>query len=66
MSAYSTKDITRKEAEDMVRAVRLKIKPLDDVSKLTTQELDDELHEYVYSEEHTEIVGTLYNYDICK
>lgn len=62
MSAYSTITITREQAEDMVRAVRAKRK--DDVSQLSLEELDAELHEYVYSEEHTDIVGVLRNYDI--
>ena len=64
MSAFSTKDITRAEAEEMVRTVRRKLHPADEVSRLSDEELDGELHEYVYSEEHTEIVGVLYNYNI--
>jgi PHD/YefM family antitoxin component YafN of YafNO toxin-antitoxin module len=64
MSSYSTKTITRAEAEEMVRAVRRKQQPIDEVSQLTKKALDEELHEYVYSEEHTDIVGVLYNYDI--
>lgn len=64
MSAYSTKNITRSEAEDMVRAVRKKRQPVDAVSLLTDEELDEELHKYVYSEKHTDIVGVLYNYNI--
>lgn len=63
MSAYTTKEITRAEAEAMVRAVRLRLKPVD-VSSLSLEQLDDELHEYVYSEKHTDIVGLLYNYII--
>ena len=62
MSAYSTKDITRTEAEAMVRALRaLKDDP---VSKLSIDDLDAELHDYVYSEKYTEIVGVLTNYNI--
>lgn len=63
MSAYSTKYIDRGEAERMVRAVRAK-KRDDPVCKLTNDELDAELHEYVYSEKHADIVGLLYNYII--
>lgn len=62
MSAYSTLDITRKEAERMVALCRLKKDK--SVSRLTKEELDKELHEYVYSEEYTDIVGLLYNYYI--
>lgn len=63
MSAYSTKTISRQEAEDMVRAVRAK--RIDDpVSSLSRRELDDELHEYVYSGNHADIVGVLQNYMI--
>ena len=64
MSAYSTKDITREEAEKMVREVRASIAPPDSVSSLSDIELDEELHTYVYSEKYTEIVGLLYNYSI--
>ena len=62
MSVYSTKHISREEAESMVRAVRAKSD--DSVSQMTTEELDSELHEYVYSGEHNDIVGVLYNYII--
>lgn len=61
MSAYSTKTITRKEAERMVRAVRAK---KISISGLTNEELDNELHEYVYSENYPDEVGVLYNYII--
>lgn len=63
MSAYSTQYITREKAEDMVREVRAK-KRDDPVHTLSDEELDGELHEYVYSEKHTDIVGTLTNYII--
>lgn len=64
MSAYSTLEITRQEAEEMVRAVRRKLEPVDAVSMLSKEQLDEELHEYVYSGKHTEIVGLLHNYSI--
>ena len=62
MSAYTTIDITRKTAEDMVRKVREKQQ--DPVSQLSDKELDKELHKYVYSGQHSDIVGVLYNYKI--
>lgn len=61
MSAYSTKEITRAEAEEMV--IKCRMRKID-VSALSDRELDDELHEYVYSENYTDIVGILYNYII--
>ena len=62
MSAYSTIYITREQAEDMVMAVRRKKeRPL---SHLTVEELDKELHEYVYSENYPDEVGFLRNYNI--
>jgi hypothetical protein len=62
MSAYSTITITRQEAENMVRAAREKRNR--SVQLLSNEELDQELHEYVYSENYTDIVGVLYNYNI--
>ena len=62
MSAYSTKNINREEAERMVQECRNKKDR--SVQCLSKEELDSELHEYVYSEEYTDIVGTLYNYSI--
>ena len=47
MSAYSTRDITRKEAENMV--IMCRAKKDRSVRNLTYEELDEELHEYVYS-----------------
>lgn len=62
MSVYSTLEITRKEAEEMVSRVRaLKDKS---VELLSDEELDKELHEYVYSQNYPEIVGVLHNYII--
>lgn len=46
----------------MVRGVRA-LKN-DDVSRLTDEQLDRELHEYVYAERYTDIVGFLNNYII--
>ena len=65
MSAYSTLTIDREKAEEMVRAVRAK-KRDDPVKSLSNEALMEELHEYVYSEKHTEIVGLLYNYDLLQ
>ncbi len=62
MSAYSTIDITREEAERMVEECRMKKDR--SVKALSKEELDRELHEYVYSENYTDIVGHLYNYMI--
>jgi len=62
MSAYSTITITRQEAENMVRAAREKRNR--SVQLLSNEELDQELHEYVYSENYTDIIGVLYNYNI--
>ena len=62
MSVYSTQYITRKEAEDMVKAVRMKLDR--GVEALSDEELDKELHEYVYSDAHADIVGLHYNYII--
>lgn len=63
MSAYSTLDITREEAIRMIRAVRAK-NEVDPLVTMTNEQLDEELHEYVYSEAHTDIVGLLHNYRI--
>lgn len=62
MSSYTTKEITREEAEEMVSAVRAKKDR--SVKALSDKELDSELHEYVYSEEYPNEVGVLYNYII--
>lgn len=64
MSAYSTKYINREEAERMVREARVKNRIQDAVSLLTDEQLDDELHEYVYSGKYNDVVGVLYNYII--
>jgi len=62
MSTYTTRTITRKEAEDMVKKVRCKKDR--SVNSLSNEELDKELHKYVYSEKYTDIVGFLTNYQI--
>jgi hypothetical protein len=64
MGAYSTIDISRETAEDMVRKIRAKINPIDDVSRLSHDELDKELREYANSGKHDEICGFLLNYNI--
>ena len=66
MSAFSTRDIKREEAEEMVRKCRL-IGKRDDVSLMSNEDLDEELHSYVYSNEngkYDDVVGVLYNYCI--
>ncbi len=60
MSAYSTRDVTR--AERMVQMCRLKKDR--SVKALSDDDLNSELHDYVYSERYTDIVGLLYNYNI--
>lgn len=66
MSIYSTQYINREEAERMVLACRA----MNDksVQGLTDEELDSELHDYVYSNEHSHkydsIIGWAYNYII--
>lgn len=62
MSAYSTREVTREEAERMVQECRMKKDR--SVKALSDEELDAELHEYVYSERYKDIVGLLYNYII--
>lgn len=66
MSIYSTLTITRERAEEMVLACRMKNDR--SVKILSDEELDAELHEYVYSNEGThrydDIIGWAYNYSI--
>lgn len=62
MSTYTTLTITREQAEDMVKQVRCKKDR--SVNALSDEELDEELHEYVYSGKYSDIVGVLYNYNI--
>jgi len=64
MSAYSTLTISRKQAEHMVKRVRERNDK--SVESLSDEDLDKELHEYVYSEKYTDIVGLLFNYQIVK
>lgn len=62
MSAYSTQNITREEAEKIVQACRAKNDR--SVKALSDEQLDEELNTYVYSEKYTDIVGVLWNYKI--
>lgn len=64
MSVYTTLTISRKQAEHMVKRVRARNDR--SVESLSDEDLDKELHEYVYSEKYTDIVGLLYNYQIVK
>ena len=61
MSAYTTKVVTRERAEQMLRDIL--IKQLN-FSHYTDRALADKLNEFAYSEEHTDILGVLYNYQI--
>jgi len=67
MSIYSTLYIDRERAEKMVRDCR-NLEKIDDVSQMSLQELDEELHKFVYSNEnsnkYTDIVGYANNYII--
>ena len=63
MSVWSTIDISRQSAEDYVRRIRAK-SAVDPVKLLSDAELDKELHEYVYSERHTDVLGVCYNFNI--
>lgn len=67
MSIYSTLYVTREKAEEMVRQCRL-IGNRDDISKMSDEELDDELHSYVYGNEmshkYDEAIGWAHNYII--
>lgn len=64
MSAYSTITITREEAERVVMACRNKGKYYNALQMLSDEEIDKELHMYVYSGNYTDEVGLLYNYEI--
>ena len=62
MSAYSTRCITRKEAEELVMACRHKHDRSAKV--LSDDELSSELHTYVYSDKYADILGFLINFMI--
>ncbi len=64
MSIYTTLTISREQAEHMVKRIRERNDR--SVESLSDEELDKELHEYVYSERYTDIVGLLFNYRIVK
>ena len=59
MSAYSTKRITRKEAEDLYRQILMKQLNFASMSDI---ELAEILDKYSYSEEHKDILGVLHNF----
>jgi len=67
MSSYTTINITREKAERMVRECR-NLDRKDEISLMSKDELDRELHRYVYSEDngykYRNIIGFLYNYNI--
>jgi preprotein translocase subunit SecA len=56
MSAWSTRNISKKFAEYLIKEVRAK---KEDITKLTDSELKEELNNYAYSREHQDILGCL-------
>ena len=59
MSAFSTIEITREEAEEKVLKILMKEFNFRDLSNY---ELFEKLNQYAYSEEHTDILGVLNNF----
>lgn len=64
MSAYTTIEITRQQAEEMVLACRNKGKNINVFQMMSNEELVRELHKYVYSGDYNDIVGVFYNYEL--
>lgn len=64
MSIYSTQYIDRERAEELVQKCRLKNDR--SLAALTNEELDSELHTYVYSGKYDDILGFGYNFIIVK
>jgi hypothetical protein len=71
MSIFTTKWITRDQAEDMVRKIRARRAGPDDISTMSLKDLEDELDMYVYENayypnpgKYSDIVGCAYNYII--
>lgn len=61
MSAYSTKTITRQEAEEMLNKIMYKRIHRGFGSN---RELAEELNNYAYAEADTDILGVLYNFEV--
>ncbi|MFA5174759.1 MAG: hypothetical protein WC438_06275 [Candidatus Pacearchaeota archaeon] len=61
MSAYTTKTITRKEAEELLKQIYSKSFSFANDSD---KELEEELDRLSYSDKHTDILGVLYNFRI--
>jgi hypothetical protein len=61
MSAYTTKTISREEAEELLRKIYSKSFNFSD---RTDKQLEDELDRLSYSDEHIDILGVLYDFRI--
>ena len=67
MSIYSTRHISRDEAERIVILCRIKDMGLDrKIRALSDEILDNELHRYVYSNKYNDIIPSCENYMIIK
>lgn len=63
MSAYSTRTIKREDAIDRIEQIRRKRK-ISPLNELSNRELEEIINGYAYSEEHDDILGCLYNFDV--
>lgn len=61
MSSYSTREISREQAEEMLREIESKKIRFEHLSNHQLEKILDEL---AYSEEHTDVLGVLYNFII--
>jgi len=61
MSAYTTKTINRKEAEELLRKIYSKSFSFKDSSD---KELEEELDKLSYTDKHTDVLGVLYNFKV--
>lgn len=65
MGAYTTKQITREEAIDLIAECKAtEYKNL--LNKFTVQDLEETLDEYAHSENFTDVLGVLYDFQITK
>lgn len=62
-AAYSTKYITREEAENMLREIRARQNPIS-LEHLSDIEIEDELDSYSDEDEYSDILGVLHNFSI--
>jgi len=62
MSAYTTKTVTKEEAYRLLQLIYAKRFQ----QGLTTRELKEELNRFAYSEEHEDILGVLFNFDVSE